>query len=155
KDASVNDAYDGLGTTYDFYRQVLDRNSLDGNGMRLDGIVHYGDGFNNAFWDGQRMVFGDGDGELFAGFTKSLDVIAPDLHHGVPESPAGLEYHNQPGALNESISDVFGSIVKQWSKQQTVDAADWLIGAEIFTPALSGDALRSMKAPGTAYDNQL
>ena len=156
KDAAVNEAYDGLGATYDFYRQVLDCNSLDGTGMRLDAVVHYGDSFNNAFWDGQRMVFGDGDGELFGGFTKSLDVIAHELTHGVTEFTAGLEYHNQPGALNESVSDAFGSVVKQWSKQQqTADAADWLIGAEIFTPALAGDALRSLKAPGTAYDNPL
>ena len=156
KDAAVNEAYDGLGATYDFYRQVLDRNSLDGTGMRLDAVVHYGDSFNNAFWDGQRMVFGDGDGELFGGFTKSLDVIAHELTHGVTEFTAGLEYHNQPGALNESVSDAFGSVVKQWSKQQqTADAADWLIGAEIFTPTLAGDALRSLKAPGTAYDNPL
>jgi Zn-dependent metalloprotease len=155
RDAAVNEAYDGLGATYDFYRQVLDRNSLDGSGMRLDGIVHYGEGFNNAFWDGQRMVFGDGDGELFGGFTKSLDVIAHELTHGVTEFTAGLDYHNQPGALNESVSDAFGSVVKQWSLQQTADAADWLIGAEVFTPALAGDALRSLKAPGTAYDNQI
>jgi Zn-dependent metalloprotease len=155
KDSAVNEAYDGLGTTYDFYRQVLGRNSLDDAGMRLDGIVHYGDAFNNAFWDGQRMVFGDGDGELFVGFTKSLDVIAHELTHGVTEFTAALEYHNQSGALNESVSDVFGSVVKQWSLGQDVIAADWLIGAEVFTPAIGGDALRSMKAPGTAYDNEL
>jgi len=153
RDATVNEAYDGLGATYDFYQQVFGRNSLDGNGMRLDGIVHYGDGFNNAFWDGQRMVFGDGDAQLFTSFTKSLDVIAHELTHGITEFTAGLEYHKQPGALNESMSDVFGSLVKQWSRGQDAATADWLIGPEIFTPAVQGDALRSMKAPGEAYDN--
>src|SRR5262245_18366346 len=154
-DPAVNEAFDGLGSTYDFYKQVFSRNSIDGNGLRLDAVVHYGEGFNNAFWNGQLMVFGDGDQDLFTGFTKSLDVIAHELTHGVTENTAGLVYHKQPGALNESISDVFGSLVKQWTLKQDAGSADWLIGADVFTPGLEGDALRSMKAPGTAYDNDL
>ncbi|WP_407519517.1 M4 family metallopeptidase [Methylobacterium oryzisoli] len=153
KDPSVNHAFDGLGTTRDFYQKVFNRNSIDGKGMRLDGYVHRGMYYNNAFWDGQEMVFGDGDGILFSDFTGSLDVIAHELTHGVTEHTAGMEYHNQSGALNESMSDVFGSLVKQWKLRQSADEADWLIGAEIFTPALKGDALRSVKAPGSAYDN--
>lgn len=152
-DQSVNDAFDGLGKTRQFFKEILDRDSLDGNGMRLNGYVHYGSAYNNAFWNGSEMIFGDGDGVLFSDFTKSLDVIAHELTHGVTEFSAGLEYHNQSGALNESISDVFGSLVKQWSNQQTAEQADWLIGAEVFTPGTSGDALRSMKAPGKAYNN--
>ena len=151
---SVNSAFEGLGRTRDFYRDVLDRDSIDGHGMRLNGYVHFGAGFNNAFWDGSHMVFGDGDGVLFTDFTGSLDVIAHELTHGVTEFTAGLEYHKQPGALNESMSDVFGSLVKQWARKQTADQADWLIGAEIFTPEIDADALRSMKAPGTAYNNR-
>ena len=92
---------------------------------------------------------------LFTSFTQSLDVIGHELTHGVTEFTAGLEYHNQSGALNESISDVFGSLVKQWTLHQDANSADWLIGAEVFTPANAGDALRSLKAPGTAYDNPL
>ena len=153
RDPSVNQAFDGLGVTRDFYQKVFKRNSIDGTGMRLDGYVHRGRHYNNAFWDGQEMVFGDGDGVLFTDFTGSLDVIAHELTHGVTEHTTGLEYHNQPGALNESISDVFGSLVKQWKLRQSAKDADWLIGAEIFTPALKGDALRSMKAPGSAYDS--
>jgi Zn-dependent metalloprotease len=152
-DVSVNQAYDGLGATRDFYRDVLQRDSIDGRGMSLNGYVHRGRNFNNAFWDGKEMVFGDGDGVLFTDFTASLDVIGHELTHGVTEFTAGLEYHDQPGALNEHISDTFGSVVKQWSLKQTADEADWLIGAEVFTPGVQGDALRSMKAPGTAYDN--
>ena len=120
----VNEAYDGLGATYDFFRQVYGRNSLDGNGMRLDAIVHYGDGFNNAFWDGQRMVFGDGNGELFTTFTRSLDVIAHELAHGVTEFTAGLEYHKQPGALNESMSDVIDHESSGGSLKKPAAAAD-------------------------------
>ena len=153
QDDSANRAFDGLGQTRDFYSEVFERDSLDGRGMRLNGFVHYGDGYNNAFWDGAEMVFGDGDGILFTDFTKSLDVIAHELTHGVTDFTAALKYHNQSGALNESISDVFGSLVKQWAAKQTADQADWLIGAEIFTPDIGGDALRSMKNPGSAYNS--
>jgi Zn-dependent metalloprotease len=152
-DDSVNRAFMGLGATRDFYSDIFDRDSLDGRGMRLNGYVHYGSGYNNAFWDGSQMVFGDGDGVMFTDFTKSLDVIAHELTHGVTELTAGLEYHNQSGALNESMSDVFGSLVKQWVAKETADQADWLIGAEIFTPDFEDDALRSMKEPGKAYNN--
>lgn len=152
-DDSANRAFDGLGSTRDFYKTVLGRNSIDDSGMRLDAYVHFGEGYDNAFWDGQRMVFGDGGGSRFTDFTASLDVIGHELTHGVTEHAAGLVYHKQPGALNESISDVFGSLVKQWSLRQSADDADWLIGAEIFSPGVEADALRSMKAPGTAYNN--
>ncbi|MGY1499445.1 M4 family metallopeptidase [Streptomyces sp. QTS52] len=154
-DESVKRAFDGLGTTRDFYRSVLQRNSLDDRGMRLDGYVHFDVKYNNAFWDGRQMVFGDGDGNMFTDFTGSLDVIAHELTHAVTEFTAGLAYHNQSGALNESLSDVFGSLVKQWSMKQSAETADWLIGPEVFTPGIDADALRSMKAPGTAYDNEL
>ncbi|NEA62824.1 M4 family metallopeptidase [Streptomyces sp. SID12488] len=154
-DESVKRAFDGLGITRDFYRSVLERNSLDDRGMRLDGYVHFDVKYNNAFWDGRQMVFGDGDGSMFTDFTGSLDVIAHELTHAVTEFTAGLAYHNQSGALNESISDVFGSLVKQWSMKQSAETADWLIGSEVFTPGIDADALRSMRAPGKAYDNEL
>jgi len=152
-DESVNEAYDGFGKTRDFYRQIFNRNSIDNHGLRLNGYVHYGDAYQNAFWNGSIMVFGDGDGVLFGSFTDSIDVIAHELTHGVTERTAGLIYHNQPGALNESISDVFGSLVKQWSLGQDAEDADWLIGAEVFTPGDEDDALRSMKSPGSAFKN--
>jgi Zn-dependent metalloprotease len=154
-DETVNRAFDGLGTTRQFYKDIFDRSSVDDRGMRLEAYVHYDVGYNNAFWDGREMIFGDGDGHVFTDFTKSVDVIAHELTHGVTQFTAGLDYHNQSGALNESISDVFGSLVKQWSLNQTAEEADWLIGADIFAPALAGQALRSMKAPGQAYNNDL
>jgi Zn-dependent metalloprotease len=149
KDINVNQAFDAAGTTYDFYETTLKRNSIDGKGMRIDSFVHYGTGFNNAFWDGGEMVYGDGDGKTFLGFTGAIDVIAHELTHGVTQysTPGGLDYVDQSGALNESISDVFGSIVKQWSKKQSVGDADWLIGQGIMAPGV-GKALRSMKSPG-------
>jgi Zn-dependent metalloprotease len=151
----VNNAYDGLGDTFKFYKEAYGRNSIDNNGMRLDASVHYGVAFNNAFWNGKQMVFGDGDGVIFRDFTVCLDVIGHELTHGVTEHECALIYENQSGALNESISDVFGSLVKQYSAtpQETAANADWLIGAGLLGPTIKGEALRSMKAPGTAYDD--
>jgi Zn-dependent metalloprotease len=151
-DAPVNEAYDGLGDTYRLYKEVFNRDSIDGKGMELDGVVHYSTRFNNAFWNGSRMVFGDGDGISFVGFTKAIDVIGHELTHGVTEFTCNLEYHRQSGALNESMSDVFGSLVKQYALKQDAASADWLIGAGILGPAIHGVALRSMKEPGTAFD---
>lgn len=152
-DPAVDEAYDGLGATWTFYKSAYDRNSIDDEGLPLTASVHYGTAYDNAFWDGQRMVFGDGDGDLFGRFTRSLDVIGHELTHGVTEDEAQLAYLNQPGALNESVSDVFGSLVKQYALRQTAAAADWLIGADLLTPTVQGVALRSMRAPGTAYDD--
>ncbi|CAN7636867.1 MULTISPECIES: M4 family metallopeptidase [Duganella] len=148
-DVAVNQAYDGAGATYDFYREVLKRNSIDNKGLRIDSTVHYQNKFNNAFWNGQQMVYGDGDGKLFLGFTGAIDVIGHELTHGVTQYavPGGLVYENQSGALNESISDVFGSVVKQWALKQSVEQADWLIGAGLMAPGV-GKALRSMADPG-------
>lgn len=132
-DIAVNEAFDGSGKTYDFYKKVFNRNSIDDKGMRLDSTVHYGIRYDNAFWNGQQMVYGDGDGNIFNRFTISLDVIGHELTHGVTQFEAGLIYQDQPGALNEHCSDVFGSLVKQYAKKQTAAKADWLIGQGLFT----------------------
>jgi len=156
KDPAVNEAYDHFGSTYKFFWEVLGRNSIDNAGMPILGLVHYSTNYANAFWDGQgHMFFGDGDGQLFLRLTKSLDVISHELTHGVTQYEANLVYQGQSGALNESMSDVFGSLAKQYAKNQTAKQADWLIGPDIVGPALK-PALRSMKAPGTAnkYDKQ-
>jgi Zn-dependent metalloprotease len=158
-DITVNEAYDGSGITYDLFNDVYERNSIDGNGMRLDSTVHYRQGYDNAFWDGEQMVYGDGDEDLpvderlFNRFTAALDVIAHELTHGVTQFEAKLTYSQQPGALNESMSDVFGSLVKQYQLQQTAAEADWIIGQGLLTENVNGVGIRSMKAPGTAYDD--
>jgi Zn-dependent metalloprotease len=154
-DVAVNEAYDGFGFTFDLYWEVYGRNSIDNNGMDLIGTVHYGNQYDNAFWDGTQMVFGDGDGTIFNRFTIAVDVIGHELTHGVTGATAALEYHDQPGALNESISDVFGSLVKQRSLGQTAAQADWLIGAGLWAAGINGVALRSMMAPGSAYNDPL
>ncbi|HEY4866316.1 MAG TPA: M4 family metallopeptidase [Candidatus Dormibacteraeota bacterium] len=154
-DTAANEAFDGLGHTYRLYWDAFQRDSIDDGGMPLLGEVHFGVDYDNAFWDGARMMFGDGDGRLFTGFTAAIDVIGHELTHGVTQDTLGLRYIGQSGALNESISDVFGSLVKQFALNQTAEQADWLIGEGILGPALQGVALRSMKAPGTAFEGDV
>jgi Zn-dependent metalloprotease len=154
-DPAVDEAYDALGASYDFFWEVLGRDSIDNKGFALVGSVHYGQHYENAFWNGSQMVFGDGDGEIFERFTRSLDVVGHELTHGVIESEAGLVYADQSGALNESLSDVFGVLIKQHVLGHTADEADWLIGADLLTPRIKGIGLRSMAHPGTAYDDPL
>jgi Zn-dependent metalloprotease len=153
-DPAVNEAFDGVDKTYRFYLDVFDRASVDGNGLSLVSSVHFSHAYDNAFWNGSQMVFGDGSGQVLAvgSLTKALDVIGHELTHGVTQYTAALEYQAQPGALNESISDVFGSLVRQRDLGQSAAQADWLIGPGILGTALHGVALRSMKAPGTAFD---
>jgi Zn-dependent metalloprotease len=151
-DASVNEAFSYSGSTYNFYRRIFNRNSLDDNGMTLISSVHLGQRLNNAFWTGEQMCYGDGDGRIFIRFTKSFDVVGHELTHGVISHTCNLVYSNESGALNEHFADVFGSLVKQWSRRQTVTRADWLIGADIMGPETSAKSLRTFKA-GKAYEN--
>jgi Zn-dependent metalloprotease len=155
KDAAVINAYDGAGTVRAFFREVLNRDSIDNRSLDLVLNVHFGTQFNNAFWDGDEMTFGDGDGVIFTGFARSLDVVAHELAHGVTQFASGLVYQDESGALNEHFSDVFGTAVTQWANGEGPHDADWLIGDEIMGPDLFGEALRSMRNPGTAYDNAL
>jgi thermolysin metallopeptidase-like protein len=159
-DPAVDEAYDGLGAFFTFFAEVFNRDSVDGKGQPLDAIVHYDASFNNAVWNGQVLLFGDGDGEIFNRFTIALDVIATELSKGVIDAQIRLLYEGQPGALSQSLADVFGVLVKQHSLRQTVVEADWLVGAGLFTDTIHGvdgkpAALRSMARPGTAYDDDL
>jgi len=154
-DAAINEVYDSFGYTFDFYSKIFSRNSIDDNGLSLIGSVHYSQKYDNAMWNGRQMVFGDGDGVYFAtgGFTKQVDVIGHELTHGVTQYTANLDYQGQSGALNESCSDVFGIMVKQYHLNQKSSEANWLIGEGIWASQINGVALRSMKAPGTAYND--
>lgn len=154
-DCDTDFAYDFAGKTRDYFKRELNRNSIDNQGMNLILNVHFGEKYNNAFWDGGQMIFGEGDGVHFVSFAKSLDVVAHELSHGVTQYLADFDYSKQPGALHEHFSDVFGSAITQYVNKETAEQADWLIGDEIMGPELYGEALRSMKEPGTAYDNDL
>ena len=158
-DVAVNEAYDFSGDTYDFYHELFGRNSLDGAGMTLISSVHVGEAdgsgksqpMANAFWDGTQMAYGDGDGRIFERFTRSLDVVAHELTHGVQSYASNLAYQGQSGALNEHFSDVFGVLVRQWRQGVSVEKASWLVGAEVLVPAKTRRAIRDMEQPGTAY----
>lgn len=153
KDPAANEAFDGAGVTYELFSKVFGRNSIDDRGLRLESTVHYGQNYDNAFWNGRQLVYGDGDGKIFRRFTVSIDIIGHELVHGVTQFEAGLEYQGQSGALNESFSDVFGSLVKQYRRRQTAKEASWIIGEGVFKPSVKGKGIRSLKAPGTAYDD--
>jgi len=150
-DNIVNDAYEFFGKMLAFLK-LFHRNSIDDLGMNLVGTVHYGKGYNNAFWNSLQMVFGDGDGLIFALFVL-IDVIGHEMFHGVTEKTSGLEYSGESGALNESMSDVFGVCLRQWVRNLDVTQDSWLVGPGIFTAQVNGKALRSMTAPGTAYND--
>jgi Zn-dependent metalloprotease len=160
-DVAVNEAYNYSGDTYDFYDQLFQRNSLDDNGMTLISSVHVAevDDFgqlgpmNNAFWNGEQMAYGDGDGVVFQRFTQSLDVVAHELTHGVQSFTSNLQYFGQSGALNEHFADVFGILVRQWKNGETVAKANWVIGAEVLVNAPTRRGIRDMENPGTAFVN--
>ncbi|MEX2289080.1 MAG: protealysin inhibitor emfourin [Mycobacteriales bacterium] len=153
-DLAVDEAYAGVEASLELFDEALGRSSFDGRGATVLATVHYERNYDNAFWDGRQLVFGDGDGRVFDRFTKPMDVLAHEFTHAVTQHTAGLVYQGQSGALNEHISDAFASCVKQRVLGQRDPAeADWLIGEGIFLPSVNGRALRSMAAPGTAYDD--
>ncbi len=123
--------------------------------MTLMSSIHYGVRYDNAFWNGSQMTYGDGDGRVFTDFTKSDDVIGHELTHGVTQFTAGLDYSDEPGALNESVSDVFGATFHQWRHKQTVAQADWLIGAGCswapWQVPRGYTCLRDMAQPGSRH----
>ena len=152
-DLAVDEAYEFSGLTYDFYKQIFDRNSLDDDAMRLISSVHFGNKHSNAAWNGQQMYYGDGDENIFIRFTASLDVVAHELTHGVITHTSNLKYQDESGALNESFADVMSALVTQWSKGQSVEEADWLMGDELLGPGL-GDGVRAFRVfdEGKAYE---
>jgi Zn-dependent metalloprotease len=154
-DADALAAYDHAGCVRRFFVEELGRLSIDNRGLDLILNVHFGSQYNNAFWDGDEMTFGDGDGVIFTGFARSLDVVAHELAHGVTQFTSALVYENESGALNEHFSDVFGTAITQWAAGARPEDADWLVGDEIMGPDLYGEALRSMAHPGAAYDNAI
>ncbi|MFK4302641.1 bacillolysin [Paenibacillus sp. RC254] len=136
------DAHAYAAKTYDYYKDKFGRNSIDGRGLQLRSTVHYGSRYNNAFWNGSQMTYGDGDGTTFIAFSGDPDVVGHELTHGVTEYTSNLDYYGESGALNESFSDIIGNDIQR---------KNWLVGDDIYTPSIAGDALRSMSNP-TLYD---
>lgn len=153
-DATAKRAFNETSEVAKFYKAVFGRNSIDNMGMTMQSSIHYGVKYNNAFWTGGQMVYGDGDGQIFVDFTKSNDVIAHELAHGVTQHSSQFAYSNEAGGLNESMSDVFGSMFRQWRAGQTSAQGDWLIGKDIMGPAALQrglKCLRDLASPGAAH----
>ena len=151
EDKDVNNVYDSAGYTWDFYYSIFSRNSVDNKGLKLIQTVHYDVKYNNAFWNGEQMIYGDGDGKIFGSFTNDIDIVGHELTHGVIQNECNLVYKDQSGALNESLADIFGIMIKQKTLNKDVKTSNWLIGENVLLGKKY--ALRSLKAPGTAYVN--
>lgn len=149
-DATAKRTFTETTSVATFYKKVFGRNSIDNGGMTMMSSIHYGNKYNNAMWNGSQMVYGDGDGQLFVDFTHGNDVIGHELTHGVTQYTLQLGYSGDAGGLNESLSDCFGSMFRQWEAGQDVKAADWLIGADIMGPVAKSrgyTCLRNMANP--------
>ncbi|MGG0240990.1 M4 family metallopeptidase [Bacillus rhizoplanae] len=142
-DAAAVDAHYYAGVTYNYYKNTFNRNSYNDAGAPLKSTVHYGKNYNNAFWNGSQMVYGDGDGSTFIAFSGGIDVVGHELTHAVTEYSSNLIYQNESGALNEAFSDIFGTLIEYYDNRNP----DWEVGEDIYTPGKAGDALRSMSDP--------
>ena len=153
-DTTTKRVYDCTASVVDFYASVFGHNSIDGAGMTVVSSVHYGSRYNNAFWNGSQMAYGDGDGAIFVDFSNAPDVVGHELTHGVTQHSLQLGYTGEPGGLNESLSDCFGAMFRQWKAKQSVSEADWLIGRDILGPtalAKGYTCLRDMADPAAAH----
>jgi Zn-dependent metalloprotease len=151
KDKDAKNVIEAGKATWQFYYNLFQRNSVDNLGMPLRQFVHFDKKYDNAFWDGRRMIYGDGDGKIFDSFTTDIDIIGHELAHGVTQFEANLDYNTQAGALNESFSDVFGIMIKQRALNLDVNQSNWLIGENVLLG--KNYALRSLKEPGKGYVN--
>lgn len=149
RDASVNKALENALNVFRFYLLQYQYNSIDGKGMAINSSVHFGNQYENAFWNGTQMVYGDGS-DLFKAFVYFLDVVGHELTHGVTGDR--LEYAGESGALNEHFSDVMGYLTYMYINKLDASTAKWLLADGILQYAGKSYPLRSFKAPGTAYD---
>jgi len=159
-DDDANRVFHNISQASKFFSEVFKRRFFNKrSGLTLNAFIHYGNNFNNAFWDGEQFIFGDGDEVFFKDFASPFDVACHEYTHGVTQYEANFIYWKQSGALNESISDVFASLAKQYLRNQTADQGNWLLGEELLTDKIQSGkpdtpaALRSMKDPGSAYDD--
>ena len=143
---TANQAHFGAEQTHQYFMSQHSRNSYNGAGAIIKSYVSYSSNYVNAFWDGSRMTYGDGDGVNY-GPLVSLDIVGHEIAHGVTEYTANLVYSYESGALNESFSDIFGESIENYA----TGTNDWLMGDQIGAGG-SGGALRSMSNPNTYGD---
>lgn len=153
-DSVISTAHAHAATSYDYYKGVHNRDSFNNAGAQIKTTVHHQVNYNNAFWNGTQLVYGDGDGTQFSPLGNALDVGAHELTHAVTTYSANLTYSNESGALNEGTSDIMAAAVEAW-KDGAVSSDTWKVGEDITTPGTAGDALRYMNDPvadGSSYD---
>lgn len=138
KDEVATDCHWGAATTYDYYKNIHNRNSYNNANARINSYVHYSTNYDNAFWDGVRMTYGDGN--TFKPLT-SIDVCGHEITHAVTSNSANLIYSYESGQLNESFSDIFGNAIERYGKPTSYS---WKIGEEI---TYDGSGLRNMLNP--------
>ena len=143
--------FESIGLIRSFFKEKLNIEKMFGCDADINAVIHYGKNYSNAFWNSQAIFFGDGDGKIFGPFYNDIDIIAHELAHGYISSQADFSYSYQSGALNESVADVLGIMVKQYVNNQTSSDSNWLLGENLFIDKVKAPALRSMKKPGTAY----
>lgn len=142
KDNAALDAHWGAEKTYDYWKNIHNRNSFDNAGAKINSYVHYSNNYDNAYWDGTRMTYGDGSGTYFDALT-SLDVCAHEIGHAICTKTANLVYQNESGAMNEGFSDIWGACIENYAQ---ANKQIWLIGEDIERRA-GHLALRSMSNP--------
>lgn len=153
-DPTAKRAFNETTSVAKFYKDLFNRNSIDNQGMTMMSSIHFGSNYNNAMWNGLQMIYGDGDGGIFIDFTNGSDVIGHELTHGVTQYSLQLDYSDEAGGLNESMSDCFGSMFRQWEGNQDVNSADWLIGQGIMGPVAKArgfTCLRDMASPAATH----
>ncbi|RKH14965.1 peptidase M4 [Corallococcus sp. CA053C] len=146
-DSHVDTNYDMLGYTYNCYKTLFNRDSLNNAGTALISTVHYSTNYVNAYWDGTQMVYGDGDGVNSIELGKDADVTVHELTHAVTSFESNLTYSGQSGGLNEAMSDTFGAVCESWNTGWATGADIWKVGEDVWTPGTAGDALRYMDDP--------
>jgi len=158
-DIAVDEVYDSIIALRSLLGDKLGRNSLNNKGIPIRAVVHYGRDYDNAFWDGREIVFGDGDDgttvtpKIFHRFTMDIDITAHELGHGVVQYTSGLIYRGQSGALNEHLADVIGIMAKHLALNIMSKDSDWLLGSKLFYPEVGARGIRDMLRPGTAFMN--
>jgi Zn-dependent metalloprotease len=149
----VDNAYDYASKVRDFYREVFGRNSIDGRGMKIISRVNYGKNTQDAYWDGEELTFGKPDSSSPYKTFVLEDIIGHEITHAVSEYESHPCRYGQSGALNESISDVFGELAQQWSHHEKARDSNWILGEGAWKPDVNGRGVRDMLHPGTAFNN--
>jgi vibriolysin len=150
-DTHLDTNYERLGETYNCYKTLFNRDSINNEGAALVSTVHYARNYVNAYWDGVQMVYGDGDNVNSLPLGLDSDVTTHELTHAVTQYASNLVYSGESGGLNESMSDIFAGVCESWGRDWALDADVFKVGEDIWTPGVSGDALRYMDDP--AKDN--